>query len=140
MALVNSKDLTSVNKEILLFNLTSSTEFLDYSQIIFSEFYDQGIKLILPLKVCSHGHSLLVAICKAGLAKKVAELLPNSDSSWAEFVGIGRVESFEKQNDSMVAIEIKFTQYKALDWDKIVIDLRQAQQKVDEALDKMKAS
>ena len=138
MSILNKKDLESVNKEVLLFNLTSSTEFLDSSQIIFSEFYDQGIKLILPQKICAYGHSLLVAICHAGLAKNISEFLPSTDASWADFVGIGKVINLEDQSAETTAIEIKLTQYEAKDWNALISNLRQAQKDVDITLSKMK--
>lgn len=135
---LNAQNLKSNQKEILLFNLTSGLEYLNFDQISFNEFYEDGMKISVPSSICSLGHSLFIVIYEYGEASKVKKLDPKNHTG-GEFIAIGKVETFEKEKERAFLV-IKFNQYSQKEWTALVQKFKEAQEETNSLLQKMKAS
>lgn len=107
--------------KILIRNETSHT-LLTKSEVIYvRELKDDGLTLELPINVCQKGHNLTLFFLNPETIPQTK--LPDlGHYKEAQFEAMVKVEKIEKNKDkeSMVFIDVHFTQYDIDGWKKII--------------------
>jgi hypothetical protein len=133
--LLNEDDYKELGHSIVLRNDTSGISFLDSKKLIVKELREESICISIPKNICQVGHIITFILFRSPL-KKEFKKFPNLDSTKGLPI-IGKVIELESESEN-VLIEIKFTQFKEQEWNKVISLYREQQAKISNLISLVK--
>ncbi len=125
-----------LSHDLILRNDTSGTSYFEYKNIKINELRDDSICISLPKNICQKGHNLTLVIFEVTPTQKISKLPTPEDKG--SITVLGKVIDLFENGKNKVLIEIKFTQYKIDEWQRIVESYTGKQSSISSFIEEVK--
>ncbi len=132
-------DFKNISFKIIVHNLTSRTDSMDFKFNAIEEFLDGGCVLRLPPNSCQASHSLMIGIFN-DTTKIIYKKFPtNGNIPEAFMVVTGKITSLNNQDkDFAFYPTVVFSQYDINKWDDILAKFKKRQDDITKLVSKIK--
>ncbi|CBW25573.1 hypothetical protein BMS_0667 [Halobacteriovorax marinus SJ] len=129
------KQYQELNYGVVLRNDTSGISFLSAQFIKINELREDSVCLCIPKNLCQTGHNLSIAFFKETPKRIVKFPTPENQES---ITIIGKVIDQQVADEEKIYIEVKFTQYKANEWNEILNAYLKKQEGITSLIEEVK--